>query len=69
MAEMRTIAQVEIAIPGYPAFNGTVEYVDGETIPKLDDVAIQLHGIVNDIVVSIRKNKPTIDGVEVDRPD
>jgi hypothetical protein len=56
------IAQVEIAIPGYPAFSGTVDYIEGEQVPRLDDVAIQLHGIVNDIVMSIRNNEPTIDG-------
>lgn len=56
------IAQIEIAIPGYPAMSGTIDYIEGEQVPKLDDVAIQLHSLANDIVMSIRKNKPTVDG-------
>jgi len=56
------IAQVEIAIPGYPAMSGTVDYIEGEKAPRLDDVAIQLHDLVNDVVTSIRSNKPTVDG-------
>lgn len=65
MPEPEIIAQVEIAIPGYPAMNGQIAYVEGEQVPKLDDVAIQLHSLVNDIVMSIRKNKPTVNGKEV----
>lgn len=60
----KVIAQVEIAIPGYPAMNGTVDYLETEKPPSLDEVAIQLHSLVNDIVMSIRKNRPTVDGVE-----
>jgi len=59
-----TIAQVEIAIPGYPAMSGTVDFIEGEEPPTLDAVAIQLHSLTNDIVMSIRKNKPTVNGVE-----
>jgi hypothetical protein len=59
-----TVAQVEIALPGYPAFSGTVDHLPNEAPPTLDETAIQLHGLVNDIVMSIRKNTPTVDGKE-----
>lgn len=48
------IAQVEIAVPGYTAVSGQIGQVPGEII-ELDDVAIQLHQLVNDIVMTIRK--------------
>jgi hypothetical protein len=59
------VAQVEIALPGYPAYSGSIEYLSTEAPPTLDETAIQLHSLVNDIVMSIRKNMPTVDGKEL----
>jgi hypothetical protein len=56
------VAQVEINLPGYAPFNGTIDYLEGEKPPNLDEAAIQLHELVNDLVMSIRKNKPTVSG-------
>jgi hypothetical protein len=61
--ETIAVAQVEIALPGYSPMSGTVDFIPGETPPKLDEVAIQLHSLVNDIVMSIRKGHPTVDGI------
>ena len=47
------IAQIEIAIPGYPAINGQVVKFEGPY--SLDDVAIQLHELANDLVQALRK--------------
>lgn len=52
--DTETIAQVEIAIPGYRAVSGIIGQFPMEVI-DLDAVAIQLHGLVNDLVTEVRK--------------
>jgi hypothetical protein len=52
------IAQVEINHPGYEPMSAVIGYPPFDTPPTLDDLAIQLHEAVNDIVMAIRKAGP-----------
>lgn len=52
--EVETIGQVEIAVPGWYPMSGVIGHLPNETI-ELDDVAIQLHELVNDLVMAVRK--------------
>lgn len=52
------IAQVEIALPGYPAMSGVLGVEPGQPMPELDQLAIQLHELVNDLRMHIVKKGP-----------
>lgn len=52
--EAQIIGQVEIALPGWHAVSGQIAKVPGEAI-ELDNLAIQMHGLVNEIIMEIRK--------------
>lgn len=65
MPTNRTIVQIGFDVPGYRPMSAELELPEGQTA-KLDDVAIQAHSLVNDIVQSIRKNKVVIDGREAE---
>lgn len=52
------IAVIEIAHPGYRIMSGEVGFPEGETPPTLDDVAIQIHQLANDLIQAIRKEGP-----------
>lgn len=52
------IVVVEIAHPGYRAMSGEIGFPEGEMPPSLDDIAIQAHGLVNDLIQVIRKAGP-----------
>lgn len=55
------IVQVEIALPNAKPVSGELEIPVGTHV-VLDDVAIEIHRLVNDLVQSIRRNKPVVDG-------
>jgi hypothetical protein len=52
------VAGIEIAHPGYPVMSGELAYPLGDLPPTLDETAIQLHELVNDLIMAIRKAGP-----------
>lgn len=54
----RRTAVIEISHPGYVTMSGEIGYPEGDTPMTLDDLAIQTHELVNDIIMAIRKKGP-----------
>lgn len=52
------VVVIEIAHPGYKAMSGEIGFPEGGLPPNLDDIAIQAHGLVNDLIQAIRKAGP-----------
>lgn len=48
------VAVVEIAIPNYQVMSAELAYAKGEEESDIDRVAIQLHELVNDLIMAIR---------------
>lgn len=65
MGEQVVVAQVMIQLPGGKPVAGEIAVVAGDSV-KLDEIAINTHGLVNDIVMSLRKNKIVKDGQDQD---
>jgi hypothetical protein len=55
--EATIIAQVEIAIPEWPAMSGVIGIPLGEPMPNIDQLSIQVHELVNDLRGAITKKK------------
>ena len=54
----KRVVVIEISHPGYKTMSAEIGFPEGETPPTLDDLAIQIHGLTNDLIQEVRKQGP-----------